>query len=143
MVAARLTNVAGSSAYFLGGVVCYSNDLKSAWTGVSPDVIEAKGAVSAEVAVALAEGIRRSTRASVGVSITGIAGPGGGTPEKPVGWFTSGSPTNVELKSERFNFLATASAFATCDDWGAGYGAPPFSVRGAWQRIGCAPVRCA
>ena len=85
MVAARLTNVPGSSTYFLGGVVCYSNDLKSAWTGVSPDVIEAKGAVSAEVAVALAEGIRRNTRATVGLSITGIAGPGGGTPEKPVG----------------------------------------------------------
>ncbi|MFZ0036845.1 MAG: competence/damage-inducible protein A [Candidatus Acidiferrales bacterium] len=85
MVAARLTNVAGSSAYFLGGVVCYSNDLKSAWTGVPPEVIESKGAVSAEVAVALAEGIRRNTRATVGVSITGIAGPSGGTPEKPVG----------------------------------------------------------
>jgi nicotinamide-nucleotide amidase len=104
MVAARLTNVPGSSTYFLGGVVCYSNDLKSAWTGVSPDVIEAKGAVSAEVAVALAEGIRRNTRATVGVSITGIAGPGGGTPEKPVGLVHIGLADERGTKERAFQF---------------------------------------
>jgi nicotinamide-nucleotide amidase len=84
--------------------VCYSNDLKSAWTGVSPDVIEAKGAVSAEVAVALAEGIRRSTRATVGVSITGIAGPGGGTPEKPVGLVHIGLADERGTKERAFQF---------------------------------------
>jgi nicotinamide-nucleotide amidase len=85
MVAERLTNVPGSSTYFLGGAVCYSNELKTAWADVPPDLIESKGAVSPEVAVALADGIRRRTGATYGIGVTGIAGPGGGTPEKPVG----------------------------------------------------------
>jgi len=85
MLAERLTNIPGSSNYFLGGVVCYSNELKSALVGVPPELIESKGAVSPEVALALADGIRRRTGATLGVGITGIAGPGGGTPEKPVG----------------------------------------------------------
>ncbi len=85
LIAARLTNIPGSSTYFLGGVVCYSNDLKTAWTRVPPEIIESKGAVSSEVALALADGIRKSTGALLGLSVTGIAGPGGGTAEKPVG----------------------------------------------------------
>lgn len=85
LLAERLTRIAGSSDYFRGGVVCYSNDLKSDWAGVPPELIAAKGAVSAEVAMALAEGIRREANAALGAGITGIAGPGGGTPEKPVG----------------------------------------------------------
>jgi nicotinamide-nucleotide amidase len=85
MLAERLTNVPGSSTYFLGGVVCYSNDLKTSLVGVPPELIEAKGAVSSEVALALADGIRRLTGAALGIGVTGIAGPGGGTPEKPVG----------------------------------------------------------
>jgi nicotinamide-nucleotide amidase len=85
LVAQRLTSIPGSSSYFLGGVVCYSNELKSAWADVPAELIEAKGAVSAEVAIALAEGIRRRTGAKLGLGITGIAGPAGGTPEKPVG----------------------------------------------------------
>jgi nicotinamide-nucleotide amidase len=66
-------------------VVCYSNELKSSLVGVPAELIEAKGAVSTEVALVLADGIRRRTGATLGVGITGIAGPGGGTPEKPVG----------------------------------------------------------
>jgi nicotinamide-nucleotide amidase len=85
LLAQRLTSIAGSSSYFLGGVVCYSNELKTAWTGVPVELIQAKGAVSAEVAVALAEGIRRRVGSTFGVGITGIAGPGGGSEEKPVG----------------------------------------------------------
>jgi nicotinamide-nucleotide amidase len=85
LLAQRLTSIAGSSAYFLGGVVCYSNELKTAWADVPPDIILSKGAVSAEVAVLLAEGIRRRTGSVIGVGITGIAGPGGGSEEKPVG----------------------------------------------------------
>lgn len=84
-LAERLTNVAGSSTYFLGGVVCYSNELKTSLVGVPAELIEAKGAVSTEVCLALADGIRRRTGATLGIGITGIAGPGGGTPEKPVG----------------------------------------------------------
>jgi nicotinamide-nucleotide amidase len=85
LLAERLTRVPGSSAYFRGGVVCYSNDLKSAWTDVPAELIELKGAVSPEVAEALAHGIRRRVGATLGIGITGIAGPSGGSPEKPVG----------------------------------------------------------
>jgi len=85
MLAERLTNVPGSSSYFLGGVICYSNELKTILVGVPQNLIEAKGAVSSEVALALADGIRKRTGATLGVGVTGVAGPGGGTPEKPVG----------------------------------------------------------
>jgi nicotinamide-nucleotide amidase len=85
LLAQRLTSLAGSSAYFLGGVVCYSNERKTAWADVPPEMILSKGAVSAEVAVALAEGIRRRVGSTLGVGITGVAGPGGGSEEKPVG----------------------------------------------------------
>lgn len=85
LVAERLTSISGSSVYFLGGVVCYSNEMKTSMAGVPPDLIESKGAVSAEVARALASGIRKRTGATLGLGVTGIAGPGGGTPEKPVG----------------------------------------------------------
>ena len=85
LLAQRLTSIAGSSSYFLGGVVCYSNELKTAWADVPAEMIAAKGAVSPEVAVALAEGIRRRVGSTFGLGITGIAGPGGGSDEKPVG----------------------------------------------------------
>jgi nicotinamide-nucleotide amidase len=77
--------VPGSSAYVLGGAVAYSNELKTGFAGVSPALIAAHGAVSEPVAVALADGIRDRTGAGVAVGITGIAGPGGGSAEKPVG----------------------------------------------------------
>ena len=85
LLAERLTRIPGSSNYFLGGVVSYSNELKTAWAKVPGEIIAAKGAVSGEVAIALADGIRRETGSTLGVGITGIAGPSGGTPEKPVG----------------------------------------------------------
>jgi nicotinamide-nucleotide amidase len=85
LLAERLTRIPGSSNYFLGGVVSYSNERKTAWTEVPAELIATKGAVSAEVAVALAEGIRRSVGTTFGVGITGVAGPGGGSEEKPVG----------------------------------------------------------
>ena len=85
LFAERLTTIAGSSAYFLGGVVCYSNEMKTAWADVPQEMIATKGAVSAEVAIALAEGIRRRVGSTLGVGITGVAGPGGGSEEKPVG----------------------------------------------------------
>ncbi len=85
LLAERLTRIPGSSSYFLGGVVCYSNELKTAWADVPAELIAVKGAVSSEVAIALAEGIRRHVGSTFGVGITGIAGPGGGSEEKPVG----------------------------------------------------------
>jgi nicotinamide-nucleotide amidase len=85
LMAGRLTERAGSSAYVLGGVVAYSNEAKVALAGVPAELIEHHGAVSPEVAAALADGARERFGADVGIGITGIAGPGGGTPEKPVG----------------------------------------------------------
>jgi len=85
LLAERLTRIPGSSNYFLGGAVCYSNELKTAWADVPAELIQAKGAVSSEVAIALAEGIRRRVGSTLGAGITGIAGPGGGSEEKPVG----------------------------------------------------------
>ncbi|HTS68551.1 MAG TPA: competence/damage-inducible protein A [Terriglobia bacterium] len=85
LLAERLTRISGSSSYFLGGVVCYTNEMKTRWAGVPADLIQNHGAVSHPVAKALAEGIRSRAGASMGVGITGIAGPTGGTSEKPVG----------------------------------------------------------
>jgi nicotinamide-nucleotide amidase len=85
LVAHRLTNVAGSSAYVLGGVVAYSNQLKQAALGVEASTLETFGAVSTQVAEEMARGVRRSTGADYGIATTGIAGPGGGSAEKPVG----------------------------------------------------------
>jgi nicotinamide-nucleotide amidase len=85
LLAERITSVSGSSRYFAGGAVVYSNELKSAFADVPPELIETHGAVSREVAAALAEGIRKRCRTTLGVGITGVAGPNGGSPEKPVG----------------------------------------------------------
>jgi nicotinamide-nucleotide amidase len=85
LLAGRLTDLAGSSAYVQGGLVVYSNEAKTALAGVDPALIERVGAVSTEVAAALADGARSRLGAEVGVGITGVAGPGGGTATKPVG----------------------------------------------------------
>ena len=85
LLAERITSISGSSRYFLGGAIVYSNQLKTELAGVPAEMIERHGAVSREVAAALAEGIRYRCEATLGVGITGVAGPTGGTPEKPVG----------------------------------------------------------
>jgi nicotinamide-nucleotide amidase len=104
LLAERLTSISGSSRYFLGGVVVYSNDLKTRFAGVPADLIAQHGAVSKEVAVALAEGIRQRCGASLGMAITGVAGPTGGTPEKPVGlvWHALASETGTEVVQRNF-----------------------------------------
>jgi nicotinamide-nucleotide amidase len=85
LLAGRLTERAGSSAYVLGGLVVYANAAKTALAGVDAGLIERVGAVSTEVAEALADGARSRLGADLGVGITGVAGPGGGTDDKPVG----------------------------------------------------------
>lgn len=85
LVAHLLTEVPGSSAVVRGGVVAYADDVKRDVLGVPADVLAAHGAVSAQVALAMAGGVRRSLRADLGIAVTGIAGPDGGTSEKPVG----------------------------------------------------------
>ncbi|MBO1074306.1 CinA family protein [Roseomonas marmotae] len=101
LVAAAVTAVPGSSATLLGGYVTYSNEAKSKSVGVDPALIARLGAVSAEVAAAMAEGAARESGASMGISTTGIAGPGGGTASKPVGLVyvgvaLAGQPARVE-----------------------------------------------
>lgn len=85
MLGERITRVSGSSRYFVGGAIVYDNEMKTLFANVPPMVVAQHGAVSREVAAALAEGIREECRSSVGVGITGVAGPTGGTEEKPVG----------------------------------------------------------
>ena len=118
-IAARFTAMAGASAYFLLGAVTYSNESKTEVLGVSPDLIERHGAVSEEVARAMAEGVRRITGADYGVATTGIAGPTGGTAEKPVGtvWIAvaSAAGTTAIMKasgSDRGQIIERASAAA-------------------------------
>jgi nicotinamide-nucleotide amidase len=85
MLAQRLTNVSGSSRYFMSGIVTYSNESKIALASIPPLLLEMQGAVSEEVARGLAESVREKVNTTIGVGVTGIAGPTGGTPEKPVG----------------------------------------------------------
>ena len=85
LIAHRLTEVPGSSSYFTEGVVTYSNEAKTRLLGVPEELIERRGAVSAEVAEAMAEGVKRRAGVDFGLAVTGVAGPGGGTDEKPVG----------------------------------------------------------
>jgi PncC family amidohydrolase len=85
LLASTLTDLAGSSDYVLGGVVSYSNQVKRQLLGVRPDTLQEHGAVSPETAAEMAQGVRRLLDVQVGVSATGIAGPGGASPDKPVG----------------------------------------------------------
>lgn len=101
-VAAKLTALPGSSAYFLGGALVYSNTLKKKLLGVPETILKTRGAVSPECAKAMAKGVRRKTGASIGLSITGIAGPSGGTKEKPVGTVYIGVATGKGCGAERF-----------------------------------------
>jgi len=99
-----LTNVPGSSAFYMQGVVTYSNTAKARVLGVAPKLIEDHGAVSEEVARAMAVGVREWAGADIGVSVTGIAGPGGGTETKPVGlvYFGLSSAQGVVVERRQF-----------------------------------------
>jgi PncC family amidohydrolase len=100
LVAARITAVPGASAVFLGGVVSYANEAKQGLLGVPQSVLERVGAVSAECAEAMAAGARERLKADVAVAVTGIAGPDGGTPQKPVGLVCFGVAAGGGVKSE-------------------------------------------
>ena len=104
LLAERITSVSGSSRYFLGGAVVYCNNLKTELAGVPAEMIDRHGAVSREVAAALAEGIRYRCESTLGVGITGVAGPTGGTPEKPVGmvFHAVASSTGTEVVQRNF-----------------------------------------
>jgi PncC family amidohydrolase len=119
LIGARLTEIAGSSDVFLGGLIAYANDVKEKQLGVPAELLREHGAVSAEVGAAMAAGARRELGADVAIADTGIAGPGGGTPEKPVGLVflavdgPSGARTQrLQLQGDRETVRLRATALA-------------------------------
>ena len=100
-----ITGVPGSSAVFMGGIISYDNSVKQGVLGVPEEVLATKGAVSSECAAAMAEGARRLLKTDLAVSITGIAGPGGGSAEKPVGlvWFGLAAKTGTATEKRIFS----------------------------------------
>jgi nicotinamide-nucleotide amidase len=105
LIASRLTDIPGSSRYVDQSVVVYSNEAKTDLLGVSPDLLREHGAVSEPVAVAMAEGIKAKARAGIGVGVTGIAGPSGGSPEKPVGTVVVSVVTDADHRVRTFRFF--------------------------------------
>jgi nicotinamide-nucleotide amidase len=105
LISHRITNIPGSSAYFLCGVVSYSNESKRDVLGVDAELIARHGAVSAEVAASMAEGVRRIAGADIGISTTGVAGPGGGSASKPVGLMYTGYATKSGVSTKRLHFV--------------------------------------
>ena len=104
LVASRITDVPGSSAYFMAGFVTYSNEAKTKFLSVPDKIIARHGAVSNIVAERMAKGVRAAAGVDIGVSITGIAGPAGGSPEKPVGTVFIGLATKKEVFVRKFLF---------------------------------------
>ena len=122
LIASRITRVPGSSAYFERGVVTYSNEAKKELLGVPEETLATYGAVSEPVALAMAEGVRRLSRTDYGLSVTGIAGPTGGTPEKPVGTVWIGFSCKEATVARCFRFpgdrhLVQDYAAGTALDW--------------------------
>lgn len=99
-----ITSIAGSSDYFNGGIIAYADEIKMNVLKVDPSTLEAKGAVSREVAEQMSDGVRKRLKASFGIATTGIAGPTGGTPEKPVGTVWISVASEDKVISEKFNF---------------------------------------
>ncbi len=104
MIGETVTALPGSSQVFLGGVVSYANSVKENVLGVKGETLARHGAVSRETALEMAEGVRRLTGADIAVSVTGIAGPGGGTPEKPVGTVCFGVSDRRGTETVRVQF---------------------------------------
>jgi len=107
LLSSWITAIPGSSEYFVGGVVAYDNSVKECLLGVSSATLESHGAVSSRAAVEMAEGATRSLGAQMGVSITGIAGPGGARPGKPVGTVFLGLSYRGKAKAKKFLFSGT------------------------------------
>jgi nicotinamide-nucleotide amidase len=102
LIAHLITNIPGSSEYFLGGIVSYSNQAKVDLLDVSWDTLNSKGAVSKETVIEMAVGARKKLNADIAVSVSGIAGPGGGTPDKPVGTTWVGLSTSTVNEARHF-----------------------------------------
>jgi nicotinamide-nucleotide amidase len=109
MICEKITAVPGSSDYLLGGIVSYANEIKASHLGVDPQQLETHGAVSRQVAEQMATGIRESCNADIGLAVTGIAGPGGGSDQKPVGTVYIGLATSGESWVTKFLFAGKRS----------------------------------
>ena len=105
-----ITSVSGASAVFWGGVISYDNSVKRDVLGVPAETLETKGAVSSECASAMADGVRQRMGTDLAVSITGIAGPGGGTTEKPVGLVWFGVASKADVRAEKMIFSGDRDA---------------------------------
>ncbi len=105
LIGQLLTQIAGSSNYFLGGVTAYANSMKTAILGVSEEMLAQHGAVSEKVAEAMAEGVRRISKANITIAVTGIAGPEGGTVDKPVGTVFISLSTKEKRETHHFSFI--------------------------------------
>jgi PncC family amidohydrolase len=104
LVGHRLTNVAGSSTYYMGSITAYAYEAKVRLLGIKWRSLERYGAVSKQIALEMALGVRRALAADIGLSVTGIAGPGGGTPDKPVGYTWIGLSTGVYQDAKQFTW---------------------------------------
>lgn len=104
LVMKRLSDIPGSSEYFLGGIVSYSNEIKMNLLGVPNEIIKEFGAVSEQTAKAMAGGIKKLADSSIGIGITGIAGPGGGTFQKPVGLVYIALAAANQVRCQKLNF---------------------------------------
>ena len=102
LIGHRITNIPGSSAYYLGSITAYAYEAKVHWLNVSWDTLKAHGAVSREVVLEMAQGVRDALKADIGLSVSGIAGPGGGLPDKPVGTIWIGLATAEGTWSRHF-----------------------------------------
>ncbi|MFH1096089.1 MAG: CinA family protein [Candidatus Desantisbacteria bacterium] len=106
MVCSRITDVPGSSMYFAGGVIVYSNKIKVQMLGVKQETLDTHGAVSAQIAIEMAKGVRERYETNIGLAITGIAGPGGGSMQKPVGLvYLSLEPSTGETICKKCKFI--------------------------------------
>ncbi|MCK4384840.1 MAG: CinA family protein, partial [candidate division Zixibacteria bacterium] len=106
LIGAKFTNISGSSKYFERGVITYSNQAKTELLEIPPEIIEKYGAVSEEVAILMAEGVRKLAGVDYALSATGIAGPTGGTPEKPVGLIYIGFAHENDSFAQKFQFAS-------------------------------------
>ena len=113
LIGAALTQYAGASKFFLGGIQAYSNKVKEEELNISKEVLDTEGAVSHKVAMLMAKNVKERFQSSVGISITGISGPDGGSPEKPVGTFFIGISSDKGTKSMRFFFLSSRDLIRT------------------------------
>ena len=107
LITHSLTNIPGSSRYLRGGLIAYANDLKQRMLRVDPRTIRRHGAVSQETAIEMALGVRRLTRSHAGLAVTGIAGPGGGTPTKPVGTVFIACSAGRHAYFKKFHFTGS------------------------------------